>query len=330
MTEPAVNTKRALIIGISGQDGAYLANFLLERGYTVYGTSRDAANCNRANLQALSLVNRVQIYSASIHDIHNLLKVIENIKPDEIYDLAGQSSVELSFHQPAETVESVAVGTIRVLEALRYLGLPVRFYNACSSECFGGAEEGLACDETTPFRPRSPYALAKSTAYWATANYREAYGLHACSGILFNHESPLRPDRFVIKKVVSTAVRIAKGETTKLTLGNIDVWRDWGYAPEYVEAMWIMLQEPTPDDFVIATGESYSLSMFVQQVFEMLGLRWEEHTIFDDSLRRPAEVKFSKGNPAKAERMLGWRATTRFHNLAEILVEAEKRKAGLN
>ncbi len=323
-------TKKALVFGISGQDGSYLARLLLSKGYEVHGVSRDVESRQFYSLRCLGINNDIKLHSASLVDFRNLLKVITHVDPDEVYNLAGQSSVALSFSQPMETMESISIGTLQLLEVMRYLSAPIRFYNACSSESFGQIEQGSACDETTPFRPRSPYAAAKAAAYWATANYREAYGLHACSGILFNHESPLRPERFVTKKIVSTAVRIANGESIKLTLGNIDIWRDWGYAPEYVEAMWIMLQQPTPDDFVIATGESYSLRMFVQQVFEMLGLRWEEHTIFDDSLRRPAEVKFSKGNPAKAERMLGWRATTRFHDLGEILVEAEKRKAGLN
>lgn len=319
--------KKALILGISGQDGAYLARLLLSKGYDVHGTSRDVESRTFSGLEMLGISNQVTLHSASLIDFRNLLQVITAVEPDEIYNLAGQSSVGLSFSQPMETMESIALGTLQILEVIRYLNGKIRFYNASSSECFGDVPHGEHCDELSPFHPRSPYAAAKAAAFWATANYREAYGLYACSGILFNHESPLRPERFVTRKIVSTAVRIAKGENIRLHLGNLEIWRDWGYAPEYVEAMWQMLQLPKPEDFVIATGESHSLREFVEKVFCELSLNWHEHVEIDKSLLRPSDLVYSQGNPAKAKNILNWHAATGFDDLIRIIVDAEKKAA---
>lgn len=317
--------KTALICGISGQDGAWLSRLLLGKGYSVYGTSRDAQMSGFANLKRLGIYESVKLESMALTDFRSVLQVLMKVKPDEVYNLAGQSSVGLSFQQPVETLESISTGTLNLLEAIRFSKLPIRFYNAGSSECFGDTGRDSA-DENTPFRPKSPYAVAKAAAFWEVANYRDAYGLFACSGILFNHESSLRPARFVTRKIVSTAVRIVRGENIRLELGNLDIWRDWGYAPEYVEAMWLMLQQEHPDDYLVATGESYSLREFIQRVFKQLSLDWQEHTDINDSLFRPSDLKYSKANPEKAEKMMGWSAGTRFDDLVGILVKEELRQ----
>ncbi len=315
--------KRALICGISGQDGAYLARFLLEKDYEVTGTSRDAQVAAFENLHRLGIRDQVQLESMAPHDFRSVLQVIKKTAPDEIYNLAGQSSVGLSFQQPVETLESISVGCLHLLEAIRFLDAPVRFYNAGSSECFGDTGGAPGC-ETTPFRPRSPYAVAKAAAFWEVANYREAYGLFACSGILFNHESPLRPERFVTRKIVSAACRIAAGSEEKLRLGNIDIKRDWGWAPEYVEAMWRILQHGEPDDFVIATGETNSLRSFVAAAFEQLGLSWEDHLESDPSLLRPTDLEVGLGDPSRAREELGWSARYRMKDVVRLMVEAEQ------
>lgn len=263
---------KALICGISGQDGAYLARLLLDKGYEVFGTSRDTQVGRFTNLSRLGILPHVRLESMATNDFRSVLNVLRRTDPQEVYNLAGQSSVGLSFEQPVETLESMALGTVNLLEAIRFLERPIRFYSAGSSECFGDTG-GYAANERTAFHPRSPYAVAKSTAHWLVANYREAYGLHASTGILFNHESPLRPERFVTKKIVKAAVRIAAGDRTNLTLGNIQIKRDWGWAPEYVDAMWRMLQQPTGSDFVIATGESNTLESFVEAAFRVCGTR---------------------------------------------------------
>lgn len=314
--------KKALICGISGQDGAYLARFLLNKGYEVSGTSRDAQVASFANLLRLGIRDKVNLESMSLTDFRSVLQVLMKTEPDEIYNLAGQSSVGLSFQQPVETLESVSVGTLNLLEAIRFTGKPVRFYNAGSSECFGDTGE-VAADEDTPFRPRSPYAVAKSAAFWEVANYREAYGLYACSGILFNHESPLRLERFVTKKIVAAACRIAGGSKEKLHLGNTSVRRDWGWAPEYVEAMWMMSQLERPADFVIATGETHSLEEFVAKTFDCVGLNWRDHVVTDSTLLRPADLAVGMGNPAKAHKLLGWRAKYKMDDVVSMMVEAE-------
>jgi len=318
-----VCNKKALILGISGQDGSYLAKLLLSKGYEVHGTSRDVGGRSFSGLEKLGVRDQVMLHSASLIDFRNLLQVISAVEPDEIYNLAGQTSVGLSFEQPMETMESITIGTLQILEVIRYLGLPIRFYNAGSSECFGDVGEGGSSDENSPFKPRSPYAAAKSAAFWATANYRDAYNMYACSGILFNHESPLRPKRFVTRKIVSTAVRIANGSKEKLKLGNIAIWRDWGYAPDYVEAMWLMLQQENPEDYVIATGQMHSLQQFVEQVFYELSLEWREHVEVDPSLLRPSDLIYSQGNPLKAKERLGWSSTAKFADLISNLIKSE-------
>lgn len=312
---------KALIFGISGQDGAYLAEHLLDKGYEVHGTSRDADLASFANLARLRIRQRVNTHSATPTDFRSVIQVITRVEPLEIYNLAGQSSVGLSFNQPAETLESNAMGTLNILEALRMLGGKIRFYNACSSECFGNTDHGPA-DEDTPFRPRSPYAVAKAAAFWEVANYRDAYGLFACSGILFNHESPLRPARFVTRKIISTAQRISAGSDEKLKLGRLDVRRDWGWAPEYVVAMAKMLRQETPEDFVIATGESHTLEEFVSEAFQALRLDWRRHVETDPSLLRPSDLAVSLGNPGKAGERLGWRAQTRLKELTQLMLSA--------
>lgn len=314
--------KIALIFGVSGQDGAYLARLLLNRGYMVYGTSRDAQMSSFRNLARLGILDKVRVESVAVNDFRSVISALAKIQPDEIYNLASQSSVGLSFQQPVETLESISVGTLNILEAIRFVGKPVRFYNANSSECFGDINS--AADESTPFAPRSPYAVAKAAAFWEVANYREAYGLFACSGILFNHESPLRPERFVTRKIVTAACRIAAGSKEKLRLGNIAIRRDWGWAPEYVEAMWLMLQQENPGDFVIATGESHSLEAFVDTAFSAVQLDWRDHVVQDSGLFRPTELSVGRGNPAKAQTKLGWKARYRMRDVVRMMVEAER------
>ncbi len=314
--------KTALIFGVSGQDGALLARLLVRRGYVVHGTSRDASQVRLANLVSVGVHNAVTLHSAVATDSPRVLQLLSEIAPDEIYFLSGQSSVGLSFEQPVETLESIAVSALNVLEALRILGSPARMYNAGSSECFG--DIGIPADEASAFRPRSPYAVAKSSAHWAVANYREAYGLFACTGVLFNHESPLRPERFVTRKVIASACRIKAGSDERLRLGNLDIERDWGWAPEYVEAMWRMLQQPHAEDFVIATGATRKLQIFVATAFAALDLDWHDHVDHDASLCRPSEILQSRGRATKAERELGWKARMDFDELVVTLVRAEQ------
>ncbi|MGL5804145.1 MAG: GDP-mannose 4,6-dehydratase [Xenococcaceae cyanobacterium] len=313
--------KKALICGVSGQDGAYLAKLLLEKGYFVCGTSRDAQVSPFRNLLRLGIREQVKLESLALNDFRSVLQVLRKIEPDEIYNLAGQSSVGLSFEQPVETLESIATGTLNLLEAIRFIGKPIKMYNAGSSECYGDIGD-RAADEDTPFRPRSPYAVAKATAFWEVANYREAYGIFACSGILFNHDSPLRPERFVTQKIVGGACRIARGNKEKLHLGNISVQRDWGWAPEYVEAMHLMLQQDEPEDFTIATGETHSLQELVIEAFSCVGLNWQDHVVTDSSLLRPTELAVSRGNPVKAKQKLGWFAKYKMHDVVKMMVEA--------
>lgn len=298
---------KALIIGISGQDGTYLADFLLKKNYQVWGTSRDSQGNGFQNLNTLRIKNTVNLISMDQEDFRSVLVGIKNAQPDEIYFLAGQSSVGLSFEQPAETIQSFTLGILNVLEAVKLENPGIKVYHAGSSEAFGDTQ-GLPADETTPFKPRSPYALAKASATWLVDNYREAYQLFACTGILFNHESPLRPERFVTQKIIQTAKRIAAGSEEKLVLGRMDISRDWGWAPEYVEAMWLMLQQELPEDFVIATGQSHSLETFVGLSFSTLGLNWQDHVEQSSDLMRPTDLEISKANPSKAFSKLGWKA----------------------
>jgi GDPmannose 4,6-dehydratase len=315
--------KTALVTGISGQDGAYLAKLLLDKGYQVCGTSRDAQIASFRNLERLKIRRDVRLESVALSDFRSVIQVLFKVQPDEIYNLAGQSSVALSFEQPVETQDSIYLGTLNLLEAIRFTGKNIKLYNASSSECFGDLKDGAATEES-PFRPRSPYAVAKAAAFWQVSNYREAYKIFACSGILFNHESPLRPERFVTKKIVAAARRIAKGKLKQLRLGNIEVQRDWGWAPEYVEAMFLMLQQEKPTDYVIATGETRPLRDFVAVAFEHAGLDWREHTVIDQSLLRPTDLTVGQGNPNKAALQLGWKAKYHMSDVARMMVEAEE------
>jgi len=316
--------KRALICGISGQDGSLLARLLLQKGYEVFGTSRDAELSRFENLVYLGIRDKVIVQSMALNDFRSVLQVLKEVQPTEIYNLAGQTSVALSFQQPVETLESIASGTLNLLEAIRFEARQVHLYNAASGDCFGATEERNPATEASPFRPRSPYAVAKAAAFWEVANYREAYGLFACSGLLFNHESELRPTRFVTKKVVKAACRIASGSSEKLFIDDTKVMRDWGYAPEYVEAMWMMLQQPRPEDFVIATGETRSLAEFIESVFEELDLDWRRYTESDPDLVRASEISRGFADPSRAATALGWRAETKMRQLARILVLKER------
>jgi GDPmannose 4,6-dehydratase len=313
---------RALVCGVSGQDGAYLAQLLLSKGYEVWGTSRDAQASTFHNLTLLGIKDRVKLISMASNDFRSVLTALKRSDPDEIYFLSGQSSVGLSFEQPVETIESITLGTLNLLEAIRFLEKPIRFYHASSSECFGDVGM-IPANEDMPFRPRSPYGIAKASAHLLVANYREAYGLFACNGILFNHESPLRPPRFVTRKIISAACRIAKGSVEKLELGRLDIVRDWGWAPEFVDAMWRMLQQEKADDFIISTGEANTLVDFVRCTFECLGLDSRDHVVANSALFRPTDLFWSQGCSDKAEKALGWRASSKMGDVIRMMVENE-------
>ena len=312
--------KRALICGVSGQDGAYLAKLLVDKGYKVFGTSRDAQLNSFSNLKRLGVYDAVETHSMALTDFRSVIQVISRVEPDEIYHLAGQTSVGLSFEQPVETFESIVTSAINLLEAIRFLNPKIRFFNAASSECFGNSMLERPATEQTPFYPRSPYAVAKAAAFWQTANYRESYDLFATSGIVFNHESPLRPERFVTKKIVSAASRISKGNKEKLRMGNLEIVRDWGWAPEYVEAMYMMLQQVKPDDFIIATGQSYSLKEFLMKAFGFFDLDWQDHVEVVREFFRPSELLVSRGNPEKIRRMIGWSASTSMSSIINNMI----------
>lgn len=316
--------KRALICGVSGQDGSYLAQRLLSLGYQVWGTSRDAQVANFSSLERLGIREQVNVLSMAQNDFRSVLNTLSRSQPDEIYFLSGQSSVGLSFDQPAESIESMTFGTLNLLEAVRFLGQPVRIYHASSSECFGDVAVGTRATEQTPFHPRSPYGVAKASAHWLVTNYRDAYGLFCCNGILFNHESPMRPARFVTRKIVAAACRIAAGSTERLRLGRLDIARDWGWAPDFVDAMQRMLQQDQPDDYVIATGHTHTLEEFVATAFSLLGMDWHDHIDTDPSLFRPSEILYSAGDPSRAHEVLGWEASVSFQQLLEHLVKAEQ------
>ncbi|MDR2528133.1 MAG: GDP-mannose 4,6-dehydratase [Synergistaceae bacterium] len=314
--------KKALIFGVTGQDGALLARLLLNKGYVVAGTSRDAQLSGFHNLRVLGIFDAVRVFSANPTDFRSALDVISRTRPQEVYNLAGQSSVGLSFEQPVETFNSIGIANLTLLEAIRFLGdKSVRYYNAGSGECFGNTP--IPVTEEAPFHPRSPYAVAKAAAFWQVANYREAYGLYACSGILFNHESPLRPERFVTQKIVRAACRIASGSREKLVLGNMEIERDWGWAEEYVDAMWRILQQEHPEDLIIATGTFRKLKEFVAEVFKAFGLNWEEHVTQSESLLRPSDITQSRAQPAKAQKSLNWTAKSTYRDVARMLVAAE-------
>jgi GDPmannose 4,6-dehydratase len=309
---------KALICGINGQDGSYLAQLLLEKGYEVWGTSRDVQASTLLNLRALGITERVRLVSMAPGDFRSVFTALDRSDPDEVYFLAGQSSVGLSFEQPAETLESIVTGTLNMLEVLRLRRRPTRLYHAGSSECFGNTG-GIPADERTPFHPRSPYAVAKASAHWLVANYRESYGLHASTGILFNHESPLRPRRFVTQKIIQGAKRIAAGDDDRLVLGRLDIQRDWGWAPEYVDAMWRMLQLETPQDLVIATGQTHSLQDFVAEAFNLHGLDWRKYVDVSEEFIRPTDIAYSCANPALARDVIGWDAQIKMAEVVALM-----------
>ncbi len=319
--------KKALITGITGQDGSYLAELLLSKGYLVHGIIRRASTFNTGRIDHLYQdphINGVRLFLhyGDIADSTNLIKLLYRIQPDEIYHLAAQSHVRVSFDIPEYTGDVSGLGTIRILEAVRETGLKAKFYQASSSEMFGKAQE-VPQRETTPFYPRSPYGAAKAYAYWVTVNYRESYGMFACNGILFNHESPRRGETFVTRKITRAIAHIVAGLQDKLYLGNLDAKRDWGYAKEYVEAMWLMLQQDEPDDYVIATGETHSVREILEEAFSYVGLDWRDYVERDLKYFRPAEVDLLVGDASKAKRKLGWEPRTTFRELIRLMVDAD-------
>ncbi|HYC71293.1 MAG TPA: GDP-mannose 4,6-dehydratase [Opitutaceae bacterium] len=326
--------KKAFITGITGQDGSYLAELLLEKGYEVHGLVRRASTLNRARIDHLQGYEhgpgkRLHLHYGDLADSVSLVKLLYALQPDEIYNLAAQSHVRVSFDIPEYTADITAVGAARILEAVieSGIGKKVRYYQASSSEMFGKVQ-AVPQTEMTPFWPRSPYGCAKAFAHWLTVNYRESYGLFACSGILFNHESPRRGESFVTRKITLAAARIKRGLQQDLYLGNLDSKRDWGYAKEYVEAMWLMLQQERPDDYVIATNETYTIREFLDAAFGRVGLDWRQHVKFDERYLRPAEVDLLIGDYAKAKRELGWEPKTRMKALAELMVDADLQALG--
>ena len=320
--------KKALITGVTGQDGSYLVEFLLSKGYEVHGIIRRSSSFNTQRLDDIyrdphESGVRFLMHHGDLSDAGSLINMIRNLEPDEIYHLGAQSHVKVSFEIPEFTADATAMGTIRILEAIRASGVQTRFYQAASSEMFGSAPPPQS--ESTPFHPRSPYGVSKAFAYWATVNYREAYGMFAVNGILFNHESVRRGETFVTRKITRAVARIKAGMQDKLYLGTLDARRDWGYAPEYVEAMWLMLQEEEPDDFVIATGQSHTVREFVEQAFDRAGLDPGRHVVLDPRYLRPAEVDFLCGDPSKAREELGWEAQTSFEDLVALMVDGDIR-----
>jgi len=326
-------SKKALITGITGQDGSYLAEFLLEKGYEVHGVIRRSSSFNTSRIDHLYRdphINGLKLFLhyGDLADSVQMVKLLYNLQPDEIYNLGAQSHVRVSFDVPEYTGDVVGLGAQRILEAIQEAGLvkKVRYYQASSSEMFGKVQ-AVPQIETTPFWPRSPYACAKLYAHWLTVNYRESYNLHASSGILFNHESPRRGETFVTRKITRAATRIKLGLQDSLYMGNLDAKRDWGYAKEYVEMMWMMLQQDQPDDYVVATNETHSVKEFIQETFGLLDLEWEKYVKFDPRYNRPAEVELLIGDPAKAKRQLGWEPKVKFKELVKIMTEADLKLA---
>ena len=319
--------KKALITGITGQDGSYLADLLITKGYEVHGIIRRASTFNTARIDHLyndPHVNgtRLMLHYGDLADSLNLTRLIDRIGPDEVYNLGAQSHVRVSFDIPEYTGDVTALSSMRILEAIRETKVPARFYQASSSEMFGKVQE-VPQTEKTPFWPRSPYAVAKVYAYWATVNYRESYGMHASNGILFNHESPRRGETFVTRKITRAVAAIKRGKQDSLFLGNLDAKRDWGYAPEYVEGMWRMLQQEQPDDYVLATNETHTVREFVEASFAHVGLDWQQYVKYDQRYERPAEVDLLIGNPEKAKNVLGWEPKIRFAELVKIMVDGD-------
>jgi GDPmannose 4,6-dehydratase len=314
--------QRALICGISGQDGTYLAKLLLDRGYEVWGSSRDAELATFDNLRRLGIYDSVQLVSLNLRDVGSVLGLLRRTRPDQIFSLTGQSSVGLSFEQPVETIESIALGALSLLEAIRLSDLDIRLYNAGSTESFGDTGDAVA-NERSPMNPCSPYAVAKASAYWTVANYRQAYGMFACTGILSNHDSPLRPRRFVTRKIIHAVASIALGRDVRLSLGNLQIERDWGWAPEYVEAIAAMLNQPTPADYIIATGSSHSLQEFMETAFELAGKDWRTYVTIDEQLMRPTEILHNKVDPSRAADCLGWKAQNGMRQVIAMMLESE-------
>ena len=322
--------KKALITGITGQDGSYLAELLLAKGYEVHGIIRRASSFNTGRLEHIyadphAASTRLMLHYGDLSDASALARLIDKVKPQEIYNLAAQSHVRVSFDCPEYTTDITATGVVRLLEAIRETGLKPRFYQASSSEMYGLVQE-VPQSERTPFYPRSPYACAKLYAHWITVNYRESYKLHASSGILFNHESPRRGETFVTRKITRALAQILCGLQDKLYLGNLDAKRDWGYAKEYVEAMWLMLQQEEPDDYVIATGETHSVREFLEVAFSHMGLDWQKHVEIDPRYFRPAEVELLIGDYSKAKKKLGWEPKTKFNDLVKLMVDEDIRR----
>jgi GDPmannose 4,6-dehydratase len=319
--------KKALITGITGQDGSYLADLLVQKDYEVHGIIRRASTFNTSRIDHLYQdphVNGVRLFLhyGDLADSVNLVKLLYDLKPDEIYHLGAQSHVRVSFDIPEYTADVTGVGTIRILEAIRETGVKTRFYQASSSEMYGKVQ-AVPQTETTPFWPRSPYGAAKVFAYWATVNYRESYGMHTNNGILFNHESPRRGETFVTRKITRAVARIKRGLQKELFLGNLDAKRDWGYAKEYVEGMWRILQHDESDDYVLATNETHTVREFVEEAFSHVGLDWKEFVKYDERYERPAEVDLLIGDPAKAKKVLDWEPKVRFHDLVRLMVDAD-------
>jgi len=317
--------KRALITGITGQDGAYLAKFLLKKRYKVFGTFRRSSTPNFWRLQALGVLDKITLIPADMADMSSLLEAVKIANPNEIYNLAAQSYVGASFDQPLFTGEVDGLGVTRMLEIIRHLNKKIKFYQASTSELFGNCKKAPQ-DEKTIFMPNSPYATAKLYSYHITRIYREAYGIFACNGILFNHESPLRGLEFVTRKISNAVAKIKLGLQKKLHLGNLDAKRDWGYAPDYVEAMWLMLQNKKPEDYVIASGETHSVREFAKQAFSIVGLDYKKYVVVDKKLLRPMDVPLLQGNPLKARKELGWKPKTSFKELVEIMVKADLKR----
>ena len=312
--------KKALIIGISGQDGAFLAKYLIDKDYIVYGTSRDAEMSSFNSLVKLGIKDQIILLSMSLVDFRSVIQIFMEIKPHEVYNLAGQTSVNLSFKLPVETLESISLGTLNILEVLRLLKTDTKLYNASSSECFGNTD-GIFADETTPFKPKSPYGVAKASAFWQVENYRQAYNLYAASGILFNHESYLRPQRFVTQKIISNVCDIANKKKEFFEIGNINIERDWGWAPEYVEAMHAILQQDSPQDYIIATGKSITLETFIKTCFEYFGLNYKNHIKLNEDLFRPTDILVSRADPTKASKNLNWFAKTDVFGVIAKMIE---------
>ena len=320
--------KKALITGIGGQDGAYLAYTLLLKGYLVFGTSRNFEQSNFKGLRALNIYQKVKILNINLLDFQSVVKCLSEVNPDEIYNLASQSSVGKSFQQPLETFESISNVTINILEAIKFIRKTMKFYSAGSGECFGNTGS-KAANEITVFNPLSPYARAKANAFYEVVNYRKNYNLFACTGILFNHESPLRGSTFVTRKIIEVACRIAQGSSERLQLGNIKISRDWGWAPEYVESMWIMLQQSTPEDYVIATGRTSSLEYFIELTFSACGLDWKKWVDIDTNFFRPNDLIEGRADPSKAKRFLRWSSNLTLEQIINRLVAVELGKISI-